>query len=202
MNRIPTWSIVGSLDDRFLKPPYTELPFGGDSILSYLNVTINRMLVCQGLTPTYSKSETNITKTYFFNESQPGSTGKPYLFSLIKDMTHEYPNGLNYPISAAKIFWEFFKRSVATVTEEFETINDQINIYPNPSGGRLNIEMVNTKIERLDIYNSQGSKLKLDDQIKTSYRIDLTQYPEGIYFIQVKTSYGNFTKKWIKCQHE
>jgi len=201
LNRIPTWSIVGSLDDRFIKAPYTELPFGGDSILGYLNVTINRMLVCQGLTPTYSKSETSITKTYLFNESQPGSTGKPYLFSLIKDMTHEYPNGLNYPISAAKIFWEFFKRSVATGTEEIGTIKDQINIYPNPSGGRLNIEMVNTKIERLDIYNSQGSKLKLDDQIKTSSRIDLTQYPEGIYFIQVKTSNGNFTKKWIKTSY-
>lgn len=202
LNRIPTWSIVGSLDDRFLKPPYTELPFGGDSILSYLNVTINRMLVCQGLTPTYSKSESSITKTYIFNESQPGSTGKPYLFSLIKDMTHEYPNGLNYPISAAKIFWEFFKRSIATGTEEIRIIKDQINIFPNPSDGILNIKAANTKIERLDIYNSQGTKLLKVDRLKETYQMDLTQYPDGIYFIQLKTSYGNFTKKWIKCQHE
>lgn len=202
VNRIPVWFIVGSLDDRYIVPPYTSLPFGGDSILAYLGVFLNRALACQGLTQTFIKKESNITHTYIFNEAQAGMTSKPYLFTLIKDMTHEYPNGANYPLSAPKIFWEFFKQSVVTSTNEFENRDEKINIYPNPSDGILNIKAANTKIERLDIYNSQGSKLLKVNQLKETYQMDLTQYPDGIYFIQLKTSYGNFTKKWIKCQHE
>lgn len=38
IHRIPVWLMVGSLDDRFIVPPFTELPFGGDSILGYLKV--------------------------------------------------------------------------------------------------------------------------------------------------------------------
>jgi len=201
LKRIPTWFMVGTLDDRFIRSPFTELPFGEDSILAYLKIPLNRALVCQGLTSTFTKNETMITHTYLFNEAQSGAVSKPYLFTLIKDMTHVYPNELNYPISAAKLSWEFFKRSVITSTDEFESRDAKINIYPNPSGGTLNIEVTNSKIERLDIYNSQGTKLKQDDQLQTSYRIDLRQYPEGIYFIQVKTSNGNYTKKWIKASH-
>ncbi len=29
VKRIPVWFILGSLDDRYIVPPYTELPFGG-----------------------------------------------------------------------------------------------------------------------------------------------------------------------------
>ncbi|MBK8416603.1 MAG: hypothetical protein IPL22_20095 [Bacteroidetes bacterium] len=36
INRIPVWFMVGTLDDRFIVPPFTELPYGGDSILTYL----------------------------------------------------------------------------------------------------------------------------------------------------------------------
>lgn len=198
VNRIPVWFMVGSLDDRYIVPPYTSLPFGGDSILGYLGVLLNRAIVCQGLTQTFIKKESNITHTYIFNEAQAGMTSKPYLFTLIKDMTHEYPNGANYPLSAPKIFWEFFKQSVATGTNEFGNRDAKINIYPNPSDGIFNIEAANVKVERLTIYNSQGIKVEKLDPLASFEKIDLSSYPNGIYFIQFKNANGYYTRKWIK----
>ena len=198
VNRIPVWFMVGSLDDRYIVPPYTSLPFGGDSILAYLGVLLNRAIVCQGLTQTFIKKESNITHTYIFNEAQAGMTSKPYLFTLIKDMTHEYPNGANYPLSAPKIFWEFFKQSVATGTNEFGNRDAKINIYPNPSDGIFNIEAANVKVERLTIYNSQGIKVEKLDPLASFEKIDLSSYPNGIYFIQFKNANGYYTRKWIK----
>ena len=64
VNRIPVWFIVGSLDDRFIVPPFTELPFGGDSILGYLKNSLNRALVCQGLDSSFQKHETDSVHTY------------------------------------------------------------------------------------------------------------------------------------------
>ncbi len=201
VNRIPVWFIVGSLDDRYIVPPYTSLPFGGDSILAYLGVFLNRALACQGLTQTFIKKESNITHTYIFNEAQAGMTSKPYLFTLIKDMTHEYPNGANYPLSAPKIFWEFFRQSVVTGTEGIGNLNEQILIYPNPSDGKVNIKAGYSKIEAIDICNFQGINIKRFDPGSTNNQLNLSTFPEGIYFIHIKTSKGNVTKKWVKINN-
>ena len=45
----------------------------------------------------------------------------------------EYPNGANYPVSAPRIFWEFFKRSVTVATEHQNPGSIRIHAYPNPS---------------------------------------------------------------------
>ncbi|MBK9222228.1 MAG: hypothetical protein IPO16_08900 [Saprospiraceae bacterium] len=49
--------MVGTLDDRFIVPPFNELPFGGDSILGYLKSSLNRALVCRGLDTAFIKIE-------------------------------------------------------------------------------------------------------------------------------------------------
>ena len=112
VRRIPFWFMLGTSDNMFIVPPFTELPFYGDSIVEYLKVYLNRILGCQGLTHTFDHSESQITQTYHWKESQTGgSSTSPYIFTLVKNMGHQYPNGNNYPLEAAKLFWEFFKQS-------------------------------------------------------------------------------------------
>lgn len=141
VNRIPVWFMLGTLDDGFIVPPFTELPFGGDSILSYLKYPLNRALVCQGLSNEFTKTEKDSSHTYRFTKNLPGEISKPYFFTLLKGMTHEYPNGENYPVSAPRIFWEFFKNSVTVNTEHPRNISNKILALPNPSNDLIEISI-------------------------------------------------------------
>ena len=47
--------------------------------------------------------------TWLFNQNKSNSNNE-FRFSLIKDLDHKYPNGKNYPMVIADLFWDFFKR--------------------------------------------------------------------------------------------
>jgi len=140
VKRIPIWYMLGSLDPKFIKPPFSELPFGEDSILFYLRAPLSRALVCQGLTDSFTKKETPFTHTYIFRESQSAMTSSPYVFTLIKDMIHIYPNGTNFPISAPKLFWEFFKQTTVGTTIDESPNEEKLLVFPNPSNAQMIIQ--------------------------------------------------------------
>lgn len=137
VRRIPIWFMLGNKDPKFIKPPFVELPFGGDSILAYLREPISRALTCQGLTESFIENETPAVHTYIFNESQSMMNSSPYLFSLIKDMIHIYPNGTNFPLSAPKLFWEFFKQATVVATEDELQKQGWLSAFPNPSSDQI-----------------------------------------------------------------
>lgn len=139
VNRIPIWTMIGSLDDRFIVPPFTELPFGADSILAYLNIPIRRVLGSQGLEESFIKSETDSLHTYQFLMNKPGEISAPYIFTLGKGMTHEFPNGTNYFFNGPRRFWEFFNKALTVGTQDKEALNANIQIYPNPSNDVVQI---------------------------------------------------------------
>ena len=201
INRIPIWTIVGTLDDRFIFSPYTELPFGGDSILTYLQIPIGRVLGSQGLTDNFIKSETPITHTYQFLDNKPGELAKPYIFTLVKDMIHEYPNGLNYPLNGPKIFWEFFKRSITVGNELIEDKKYKVSVYPNPSNELITIDFstwdTNWPIS-INVFNAYGQSVytrKLMENSKiTIYKKELG---EGLFFIHIKNNSYSYSQKVI-----
>lgn len=73
-----------------------------------------------------------------------------------------------------------------------------INIYPNPVTDFINIQLTNvTNSGTITIANAEGKKClsqKIDDQIGP---IDLSNLPKGIYFITIKTSIKEVTKRVI-----
>ncbi|NTW24928.1 MAG: M6 family metalloprotease domain-containing protein, partial [Lentimicrobium sp.] len=66
-----------------------------------------------------------------------------------------------------------------------------IKIYPNPSGGIVSLESVNPEspvIEMVKVFSITGKEI-WNNPISTpaaKIRIDLSQYPEGIYFFMIK----------------
>lgn len=192
INRIPIWFMVGSLDDRFIVPPFTELPFGGDSILSYLNGPLTRALSCQGLTESFTKNETSITHTYIFNESQDGESSQPYLFTLIKNMTHLYPNGVNFPVDAPRLFWDFFNRSTMANTQTKAPEKATLEVYPNPASDYAEICFKANPSEKLalvNIYNSTGQMMRTQ-QCKAGSKLTLhkTDFGNGVFFVQLRSA--------------
>lgn len=48
VNRIPAWFMLGTLDDGFIVPPFTELPFGGDSIFELFEIPTEQSIGLSG----------------------------------------------------------------------------------------------------------------------------------------------------------
>jgi len=72
---------------------------------------------------------------------------------------------------------------------------DKIEIFPNPSSGKINIKTEN-KIQSIDIFNLVGecvySNYNIDNNI-----FDISKNPNGVYFLNILTNQKNYTKKII-----
>jgi sugar lactone lactonase YvrE len=81
---------------------------------------------------------------------------------------------------------------------EFKVESEKLKVYPNPSNGKFTFQIVNCKlfmvneIPQIEIYNVLGENLFLPFTIHNSqFTIDLSNQPEGIYFLKAVTEDGN-----------
>jgi len=89
--------------------------------------------------------------------------------------------------------------------KENSTFTDLVSVYPNPTKGgtTLKISTENqSSIQKYTIYNFLGSVL-LTKSIENTFgnftdKIDLSSYPNGMYFIEVTVDGNKMTKKLIK----
>ena len=95
-----------------------------------------------------------------------------------------------------------------TVDDEFTvTVNastsivdiDKINmkIYPNPTSGIIYFESENTKIENIKVYDITGIMIFEISELEKQ-QINLSEYKQGIYLINIKTKDRSFTSRIIK----
>lgn len=189
VRRIPFWFMVGTKDDRYLTDRYpVELPFN-DSILNYLYRPLNRTLICQGLTQSYTKSETPITITYQFTVCRPGETCTPYRFTIIKGLTHIYPNGSNSPVDAPVIFWDFFNNppSVTASSATRESVIDAATtIIPNPASDYVTLFAGYTLGTQwhFTITDTQGRMVLSRKGLREpDIDVDISTLPSGVYHV-------------------
>ena len=79
---------------------------------------------------------------------------------------------------------------------EEEGIVDNLNVYPNPSKGFINIENVNPKVKAIEVYDISGNiqfKFIPDD---TNITLNISNLPNGIYYVNIVSNDGiqNFRK--------
>lgn len=81
------------------------------------------------------------------------------------------------------------------VSSSTNILNKEINMYPNPTKGKLFIS-TSDKIKSISITNIIGkevfSKIKFNDN-----SIDLNSFKNGVYFVSINTNKGEVTKKII-----
>jgi polyhydroxybutyrate depolymerase len=190
---IPIWSMVGSKDDRFTTPlGVPEIPFGGDSVLAYLKGGINRILVCESLNQTYTKTNTGRTNSFIFDKPKITGNTNRYIFTLVDNMFHVFPNGDNYPLVAADLHWDFFKQTIATDINEIRLSESAVQIYPNPSTDAMTIKIVdNTEgaISEVSVYNALGQKIYASKTTNYS-QLTLKKAEIGYGFFVVKINQG------------
>ncbi|MCF8234929.1 MAG: DUF362 domain-containing protein [Bacteroidales bacterium] len=81
-------------------------------------------------------------------------------------------------------------------------IQIEMNIYPNPSSGNVQLELENRQeqIGKLSVINSIGKMIyEIDNPFgeRHSLKLDFTGYGNGVYFIMMETPYTRFTKKLV-----
>lgn len=70
--------------------------------------------------------------------------------------------------------------------------NDFFNVYPNPAKNRINIELQKGDeyniIEKMELVSADGKLVKEWRKIPTRYWIDVSGYPDGMYFLKINST--------------
>ncbi|MCD4793684.1 MAG: T9SS type A sorting domain-containing protein [Bacteroidales bacterium] len=86
-------------------------------------------------------------------------------------------------------FYLTFQSSATDINNNFDL---DISIYPNPTGSFIKFSnKSNLKFESIQINSLNGSTCYKNNEVENIDRIDLSDFSEGIYFIQIKLSDGN-----------
>jgi hypothetical protein len=76
--------------------------------------------------------------------------------------------------------------------------NRNVRIYPNPAYDQLNVELENSNLAEIFIYDMQGHVVQHMLMNDTKDAIDLTNYRTGIYMILIITREESYRTKFIK----
>jgi hypothetical protein len=76
----------------------------------------------------------------------------------------------------------------------------RVNIYPNPAQNNLMIEAIDGKlIQSMEIYNPNGKQVQQNILLNTnSYKLNVSNYEAGLYFIKIMTKEGIITQRFVK----
>ena len=71
------------------------------------------------------------------------------------------------------------------------------SIYPNPSKGIIHMVNQGQKEFSFKIYSVDGTLIKSVKENKQNYTLDMTEYPEGVYYIQIMANGKLLTRKLV-----
>lgn len=97
----------------------------------------------------------------------------------------------NYP--RRKTLNNFSSTLCSTQTDIDEFANSNVNIYPNPTKGNINISFEKNTDATIEVYNMVGKLVSSNNLTNKNFTsINLNNQPIGVYFLRVKS--GNSTK--------
>ncbi|MCH2199692.1 MAG: T9SS type A sorting domain-containing protein [Flavobacteriales bacterium] len=88
---------------------------------------------------------------------------------------------------------------VETLVNVEEQSSIDLEIYPNPTTGLVNIK-ASEQLERYDVYNSMGSLVASDLIMQTQMQIDLSYLSTGLYTVHVTSDAGVSEQKTLFIQ--
>jgi hypothetical protein len=100
--------------------------------------------------------------------------------------------------SSLKIDEVHFKSQPLTTTVFDYKDETSVHISPNPTLGKIQINVPGLNVLQLEIYNLLGERIFSQAGNLTKAGIDLSGHPQGIYFVKVYSEGKSYTKKVVK----
>jgi hypothetical protein len=93
-------------------------------------------------------------------------------------------------------------RPIVGIEENSQNLTSNVSIVPNPNNGEFNIVFTlnNTSDVEINIYNSLGQSLgkqRISDIQNDLFTVNLSDKPDGIYFVEITSGKEKTTKKVI-----
>jgi hypothetical protein len=140
----------------------------------------------------------------------------PYAIQRIPSNNVPYSIALNSPLTAAAGTVYFSDNTLSIMINDFidgdayiifinpasgslftstnvPLVNNQFKIYPNPGSNNIFLEFATDENKTIQIFNTLGSIVKETD-IYHSTQIDISQLPNGVYYIRNSTSPAQIVK--------
>ena len=70
-----------------------------------------------------------------------------------------------------------------------------VSIYPNPTAGKLFVQLENTAIQSISIFDITGKLVQEDISLSQDKSIDLSLLETGVYIVEVLNNKGDYQKK-------
>ena len=80
---------------------------------------------------------------------------------------------------------------------ELQSANQKLTLFPNPVTGVLNVQLDDTNMDKIMIYNVLGKVIHTADVNGSNYRYNTSHLTSGIYFVSVQTKTGIINSKFI-----
>lgn len=88
---------------------------------------------------------------------------------------------------------------LASPIKPSDTDSTDIQIYPNPSNGIVEIEIPTDSIISIDVFNTQGQHVYTDNNIiNYYYTLNLSYFPKGNYILYIQGRKKSYSKTVIK----
>lgn len=94
--------------------------------------------------------------------------------------------------------YDDFKIKVTENSTYISENNIQIELYPNPTTDFFRVESGTFKVENVEIVDVTGKIIDNLQFITNNSEIDVSGFPDGIYFVKIQTENGVFVEKLIK----
>ena len=144
----------------------------------------------------YVKIYQNINDTWQFQSKIEGQTyGDNFGNSIslnaqgnIIAISAPFKDGITFDTGQVRVY-----DLTSVLSTEKKNLEEEFYIYPNPATNQINIQLNNSFLQQVSIFNNLGQLVKISEKAI----INTSNLSKGIYFIKVKTNKGEVTEKLV-----
>lgn len=174
---------------------YQYKPNGNDTAVFRVSLVNQRNWVAGGVFKTNVATGTSGWQQATINMTYISALTPDTMWVLISS------SSLDKNPKAGSILWlDDASVTLPTGVNELVGIENDIQIFPNPSNGTFTIhsQANNSEEQYVEVYNMLGAKIHASEKSKLSaYTVDLSNQPKGVYFVKVYRGEKCMTRKMI-----
>lgn len=160
-----------------------------------LNVSASSLSTCVGSKITFTAANTGGTPAYTYSWSAGPSTP-------IYTVSHSNSGNYIYTVTSNDANGCANSKTVAVSVSKCTNIDqingeDNIEVFPNPTNGLIKIRAIE-KFVLIEIYNPLGVLVYLKEGETAVNEVDLSDQPDGIYFVRVSSKDASSVRKIVK----